>query len=126
MFELRPGPTLADAEPAYQGELAGWDEQIEQVVESFLRVTDKRLVTVVASVHLVAEQLRARCEARETSPPGADEVVAELERGKVRGKLAGSDDEIAQALRTLRFLGWLSVEPRAPEDLSVPEGTQRR
>ena len=119
MFEVRPGPTLADAEHAYKRELVGWDQQIEQVADLFLRVANTRDAEVAASVHLVADQLAARHEAKGATAPEEDEVVAELERWKARRKPALSDDEIEQAVRTLGFLGWIDTKPRETDELAV-------
>lgn len=119
LFEVQPGPTLADAEHVYRADLAGWNPQIDQVVDLFLRVTDTRDAEVAASVHLVADQLAARHQAKGSSVPSEDEVVAELGRWKARRKPELSDDEVARAVRTLGFLGWIAAAPTETDELAV-------
>jgi hypothetical protein len=110
---------LADAEHVYKQDLAEWDRQIDHVADLFLRVGDTRDAEVAASVHLVAEQLAARHQARGASAPSEGEVVAELERWKARRKPALSNDEIEQAVRTLGFLGWIDATPTETDELAV-------
>lgn len=117
MFQIRSGPTLVDAEHAYRDQLAEWEQQIERVVDLFLRVTDTRDAEVAASVHLVACRVLERHQSRGVL--GEDEVAAELEQWKARRKPTLTDDEIGRAVRTLGYLGWIEVAPREKDELAV-------
>lgn len=119
MFHLRPGPTLRDAERAYEDELAKWEAVIERVADLFLRLPRTRDAEVAASAHYVAEQLHARSRAKGTPPPTAEDVVDEVERWKARREPRLSHAEVFRAVRTLDFLGWIEAAPADVDELAV-------
>lgn len=111
MIEAKPGPALADARSAYKGELAHWQDEIEQVADLFLRIPSTRKAEIAASVHYVASSLANRNQARGSGPVLEGEVVEAVMRWKARRKPPASQAEVTSAARTLAHLGWIELEP---------------
>lgn len=106
MFSVRPGPTYRDAARAFRDELQTWEPTIERIVDLFLRMRSQQ-AEVAATVHFAAHTLA------ESSPatPSETDVLEEVKRWKQRRRPPLSDEEIAQAIRGLNALRWLSVRP---------------
>ena len=102
MFELRSGPTYTDAVQRHKEQLEEWRPAIERVADLLLR-TDTNHLPVLATAHFAANSLESKPE----SPLDERAVVEEVRRWKP----ALAERDIAEALRTLNVLGWISVAP---------------
>lgn len=119
MFVNKPGPTLADGQLVFKTELEGWEREINQVADLFLRVPSSRWAELVASVDYTAELLINHNKARGAGRVQEQRVVEEVERWKKGRKPAPSRDDIISATRTLSFLRWIDVYPAEEEDEMV-------
>lgn len=109
-----PGPTIADAKAQYANDLAGWSDQIDRVMDLFMRLRSSRQAEVAATVHFAASVLR---KAAGTAPSELD-VLAYARQWKVRRQPPVTDQEFALAIRNLSALGWLDV--LTSDDLPLP------
>lgn len=116
MFINVPGPTLADGQLVFKTELEGWEREINQVADLFLRVPTSRWAELVASVDYTAELLINQNKARGTGRVQEQSVIEEVERWKKNRKPPPSRDDIISATRTLSFLRWIDVYPAEEED----------
>jgi O-acetyl-ADP-ribose deacetylase (regulator of RNase III)/uncharacterized protein YwgA len=119
MFEVRSGPTLADARSSYEDQLAQWSDLIDRIVDLAARF-DARRAEVAATVHYAAEDLRNRLD----RSPTITEVIASVEEWKSKRKPALTRDDILRAIVNLGTMGWLQVDPddstaQAVEDMVV-------
>lgn len=119
MFVNKPGPTLADGQLVFKTELEGWEREINQVVDLFLRLPSSRWAELVASVDYTAELLMNNNQARGAGRVQEQRVVEEVERWKKGRKSPPSRDDIISATRTLSFLRWIDVYPAESEDEMV-------
>ena len=119
MFVNMPGPTLVDGQLVFKAELEGWEREINQVTDLFLRVPTSRWAELVASVDYTAELLMNHNKARGTGRVQEQRVVEEVKRWKKKGKTPPSRDDIISAARTLSFLRWIEVYPAEEEDEMV-------
>ena len=109
-----PGPTLPDAQRQYASELARWSDQIDRVMDLFMRLRSTRQAEVAATVHFAATVLRKRTG----NLPTELDVLAYSRQWKERRQPPLGDQELGLAIRSLVALGWLEVE--ASEDLPLP------
>jgi O-acetyl-ADP-ribose deacetylase (regulator of RNase III) len=112
MFAIEPGLTYDDARAAYADYLSQWAPVIERLTDLFLRVTTTDQAEVAATVHFAAR----------TWPPGQAtevDVLAEVMKWKQRRRPPLDSVEVANTIRNLAALGWLTVKPSA--DLPVSD-----
>jgi len=105
MFEVKVGPTYADAVNRYRDQLERWRPAVERTVDLLLRMNTGQ-VEVAASVHYVARSLAARYERQ----PTATEVLTGVERWKVNRKPPITQQRIIQAIELLAMRRWIEVE----------------
>lgn len=111
-----PGPTIADAKQQYASELAGWADQVDRVMDLFMRLRSSRQAEVAATVHFAADVLHKASQAAPTEL----EVLDYARRWKERRQPPLTDMELGLAIRSLVALGWLDVVHS--EDLPLPQG----
>jgi hypothetical protein len=114
MLSLRPGPTYRDAARAFGADLARWEPIIDRIADLFLRMRTHD-AEVAASVYFAARALSGRT----AGPPSEMEVLDEVRRWKQRRRPPLTDGEIAEAVRGLNALRWLSA--RHSPELPLPE-----
>lgn len=102
-----PGPTMPDAKNQYATELAQWTDQVDRVMDLFMRLRSTRQAEVAATVHFAASVLR---EGNGQTPTELD-VLAYARQWKERRQPPLGDQELGLAIRSLVALGWLDVEP---------------
>lgn len=105
MMAVQPGRTHQDAAQTFHADLQEWEPIIERVVDLFLRI-QTRQAEVAATVHFAAHRL---------VPAGVKptelDVLNAVKEWKQRRRPPLRDDDIAQAIRNLNLLDWLSVQP---------------
>lgn len=106
MIEVRVGPTFQRVATAYERELKEWVGAIERVTDLMTRMNTRR-AEIASTVLFAALELEARLGRR----PTESEVVQAVQDWKRRRKPSVNDLEIAEAVRHLGLLGWLSLEP---------------
>jgi uncharacterized protein YwgA/O-acetyl-ADP-ribose deacetylase (regulator of RNase III) len=119
MFQIQPGPTLADARRAYSEELANLTDGIERVADLFLRLERTRDAEVAASAHYMADQIQHERVARGGRRPSEDEIVERVLGWKARRREQLTEDEIVRAVRTLGFLDLIDAESPEVDELAV-------
>jgi O-acetyl-ADP-ribose deacetylase (regulator of RNase III) len=110
MFMVEPGPTWTDARQRFASELRPWASGIERLTDLFLRI-DTKDAEVLASAHYAATYPTHIAAHRGEREPSEADVVAEVERWKLRRRPPLSKEEISEAVRALNLLGWLKLEP---------------
>ncbi|HLV79732.1 MAG TPA: macro domain-containing protein [Chthonomonadaceae bacterium] len=115
MFAVVPGMTYQDAAKNYRGDLREWEPIIAKVADLFLRMNTHR-AEVAATVHFAAQELAQRQSAEVTERA----ILEAVKQWKQRRKPPLEEVEIAQAIRDLNLLGWISARPSA--DLPLPQG----
>jgi len=113
MLAVRPGPTYHDGVQAFQDQIDEWETIIERVVDLFLRV-DTYGAEVAATVLFAAKELEERSNDRPTEM----EIFNAVKDWKQRRKPPLDDHDIAEAIRHLNLLRWISA--RVSSDLPVP------
>ena len=116
MFELHTGPTAQDAFAEYAGELAKWETAIGRTVDLVCRFSTKD-AEVAATVHYVASVLAERF-GRE---PFAKEVIAAVEKWKIRRTPAITPAEVAESIVALATQRWIQVQPDDSLDFLLAE-----
>lgn len=114
MFNVRVGPTYADARKAYEKALQGYEPLIGKVVNLFMRLNTKQ-AELVATVLCSARSLRRQRQ----HPPSESEVLSEVMHWKQKRKPPLNEQEVALTIRQLAALGWLDVSPSP--NLPVPD-----
>lgn len=112
---VEPGPTYALAARTWERELARWNDAIERVVDLFMRIRQTRQAEIAATVHFATQQLQAELGRF----PSEREVFEAVSDWKRRHAHPPSDAEIAEAIRNLNILGWISIP--VSDDLPVEE-----
>lgn len=105
MFEVRVGPTYRDAVERFRPELEPYKAVVERTVDLMARLNTQE-AEAAASVHFVAVTLQKRLERKPTS----QEVIAAVEKWKVRRTPPLTRPLILDALVTLALRGWIDVE----------------
>jgi len=105
MFEVRVGPTYRDAVAQFRTRMEVWRPIVERTVDLMSRM-NSQTAEVAASVHFASMSLRKRHERR----PTAMEVVAAVEKWKIRRNPPLTRDAIVQALVILALRGWVDVQ----------------
>jgi O-acetyl-ADP-ribose deacetylase (regulator of RNase III)/uncharacterized protein YwgA len=113
MLAVRPGPTYHDGVKAYQHHLDEWEPIVEQVVDLFLRV-DTNGAEVAATVLFAAKEL----EERNGDRPTEMEIFNAIKDWKQRRRPPLDDHDVAEAIRHLNMLRWISA--RVSSDLPLP------
>jgi O-acetyl-ADP-ribose deacetylase (regulator of RNase III)/uncharacterized protein YwgA len=106
MFIAKPGPTYGDARAQYLSQLKEWRPAIERVADLFLRLQRTTDAEIAATVHYVAQDLTSRVE----SMPSELEVLEEVKTWKARRAPALDETRIAETIRYLNMLGWISLQ----------------
>jgi uncharacterized protein YwgA/O-acetyl-ADP-ribose deacetylase (regulator of RNase III) len=114
MFQLKPGPTLEDAAEAFRSEISSWEPLIERIADLFLRMTTEQ-AEIAATVLYAARHLAPRALPEVTEK----DILESVKQWKRRRRPNLSDEDVAGAIRTLNFLGWLHAKPS--RDLPVFE-----
>jgi uncharacterized protein YwgA/O-acetyl-ADP-ribose deacetylase (regulator of RNase III) len=105
MFVARPGPTYRDARAQYRSQLKDWCPAIERVADLFLRLQRTTDAEVAATVHYVAHELKSRLD----FTPSEVEVFEEVKAWKARRAPALDEARIAETVRYLNMLGWVTL-----------------
>jgi O-acetyl-ADP-ribose deacetylase (regulator of RNase III)/uncharacterized protein YwgA len=109
MLAVKVGPTFKDASQAYSGSISAWNAVLDRITDLFCRADSNR-AEVLATVLFSEDQLR---KASDRVPTERD-VFEYVKQWKVRRKPPIDDYEIADTIRNLAALGWISVQP-SPE-----------
>ncbi len=108
MFAVRPGVTYVGATKTYQGDLREWEPLISKVSDLFLRMNTHQ-AEIASTVHFAAKELM--------SLKGGEvdemEVFEAVKQWKYRRKPPIEDLEIAESIRDLNLLEWISAKPSA-------------
>lgn len=105
---VEPGPTFCDARKTFQGELEQWNETIDRVADLFQRVrTDQ--AEIAASVFFMARTL-GQVEAASLSE---SDVLQAVMAWKIKRQPPLEAEEVAQTIRNLNILRWVSRKPSA-------------
>jgi O-acetyl-ADP-ribose deacetylase (regulator of RNase III)/uncharacterized protein YwgA len=113
MLAVRPGPTYHDGVKIFPNQLDEWEPIMEQVVDLFLRV-DTNGAEVASTVLFTAKAL----EERGNDHPTEMEIFDAVKDWKQRRKPPLNDHDIAEAIRHLNMLRWISA--RVSSDLPLP------
>jgi uncharacterized protein YwgA len=113
-YDVVVGPQYNDAITAYEAELAGWADTIEEVAQLFLRFHTVRQAEIAATVHFAALELAAGTDKR----PSEAEVFQAVKTWKTRRDPPLPDDEVATMVRNLNVVGLLDLEA---SDLPLPK-----
>jgi hypothetical protein len=109
MLAVKPGPTFLDAARSFKAELSNWDRTLDRVADLFLRLRTQD-AEVAATVFFSAQDL-----ARTTgTAPSEIEIFQDVKRWKQRRRPPLEESEIAQAIRHLNMLRWLTAR-HSPE-----------
>jgi uncharacterized protein YwgA/O-acetyl-ADP-ribose deacetylase (regulator of RNase III) len=111
MIEIRLGDSFEAAERAFHDELQELEPKVQRLVDLFARMRTKD-AEVAASIHFVAQELSESMD----GVPSEDEVLTAVLDWKQRRKPPFQRDDIAQAIRGLNLLGWITAKPS--EDLN--------
>jgi hypothetical protein len=114
LLAVKVGPTFDDAARVFEPELTSWGDQIERIADLSARMNAKR-AEVAATVHFAAKELAVRLDRNPTEA----EVLQEVLGWKIRRRPPLEESEIAEAIRKLAMLGWLSVS--ASRELPVED-----
>jgi len=115
-FELHTGPTANDAFAEYADDLTKWKTAIARTVDLVCRFSTKD-AEVAATVHYVASVLTERF-GRE---PFAKEIIAAVERWKIRRTPAIAPAEVAESIVALATQRWIQVQPDDSLDFLLAE-----
>lgn len=113
-----PSWALADAQLAFKDELTGWRNEIERVVDLFLRLPDEINVELTATVQYQADLLSNQRQTRDMGPVLELEIVNAV-APLIPFKWYCTRDDIKVAIRTLSFLRWIDVPLEEDELLDV-------
>jgi uncharacterized protein YwgA/O-acetyl-ADP-ribose deacetylase (regulator of RNase III) len=116
MIRIDVGPTFGRVREAYSPELARWNDQIDRVTDLMARM-NTRASEIAATVMYSADELQQGLRRRPTEA----EVVESVKQWKQRRKPQVDEAELAEAVRSLGVLGWLSLEPTADLLVEVDE-----
>ena len=106
MFQVTPGLAYTQARKKYADALRQWDELIDKTTDLFLRMdTDQAEIT--ASVFFAERELKSNPEATER------DIYETVLKWKARRRPPLDDLEVAETVRNLSILKWLSVNPRS-------------
>ena len=105
MFEVRTGTAYRDVVRRRQHEIEPHIEAIERTADLMLRV-DTKQAEAFASAHFAADLLAHDKGGRPTEA----EVLAQVMRWKSRRRPPLSEEDAADAIRSLSMLGWLDAE----------------
>lgn len=105
--------------PAYQpanwkAELKVWDNEIEKLVDLFLRIRSIDQAELYATVHFSASNISSQASKK----PTEKEVLQDVSEWKMRRSPKFHEEEICDAIRLLNLLGWLDLE--ISQDLPLP------
>ena len=121
MFVAKPGPTYRDARAQYRSQLKDWLPAIERVADLFLRLQRTTDAEIAATVHYVAQDLKPRAG----HTPSELEVLEEVKAWKARRAPALDEMRIAETIRYLNMLGWVSLQGSPELQLSEAELDER-
>jgi uncharacterized protein YwgA/O-acetyl-ADP-ribose deacetylase (regulator of RNase III) len=114
MLAIHVGRTFPDAKRAYESELHQWDAVMEKIADLFMRMPATQ-AEIAATVHFVTIELKGKS----AGTPSEADVFREVLQWKQRRRPPLDEKAIAQSIRTLNILSWLSV--RYSQDLPVTE-----
>jgi hypothetical protein len=117
MFEMTTGASYREAATLHREELGEYRRAMEQVADLLLRA-DTNQAEILASAHFAWKSLVADGQ---ESPSDEDVVTAVLE-WKIRRQPPLLEGDVADAVRKLNVLGWISTDPAtaiSDEDLEV-------
>ncbi len=114
MFEVKVGPTFADARKAYAKDLSRWEKTIDRIVDLFVRLNTEQS-EIVATVLFSEQDLRAQKDVA----PSELEVLNHVMQWKQRRRPPLKEVEVANTIRNLAALGWLEVH--ASTELKLEE-----
>ncbi len=114
MIQVRVGPTYADAQKAYEGDLRRFDMVIERITDLFMRVDTKR-AELVSTVLFAARELKCQ----KSCPPTESEVLSAIIKWKGNRRPPLDQSEVALTIRELAAMGWVDVLPS--KDLRLPD-----
>ena len=113
-FMVSPGITYAEAAQTYRGNLREWEPVISEVTDLFLRMNTHE-AEIIATAHFAAQEL-----AEDTAQFVTERAIFEsVKAWKQRRKPPIAETEIAQAIRDLNLLGWITALP--DNTLPLPE-----
>lgn len=118
MFETRVGPTYPNIANTLNGELAKWDKAITRVASLMARLSTTQC-EIAATVHFAASRLASDSGNR----PLAGDVIAAVEKWKIRRTPPLDHADIGRALVNLATLGWIDVEADETVESFVDELT---
>lgn len=105
MFEVTVGPTYADAVDRYRDALEPWRPIVDRTVDLMARLSTQE-AEAAASVHFAAATLQQRWMRNPTS----QEVIAAVEKWKIRRTPPLTRQVILEALVTLALHRWIQVD----------------
>ncbi len=108
MFAVRPGVTYVGATKTYQGDLREWESLISKVSDLFLRMNTHQ-AEIASTVHFAAKELMSL----QGGKMDEMEVFEAVKQWKHRRKPPIEDLEIAETIRDLNLLEWISAKPSA-------------
>lgn len=112
MLAICPGPTYPDAERAFGGAFAAWEDVIDRVADLFLRMRTHD-AEIAATVKYAWHDLVKES----TQKPAEIQVLHEVMRWKQRRKPPLDEREVAESVRQLNLLGW--IDARLSTDLPI-------
>jgi O-acetyl-ADP-ribose deacetylase (regulator of RNase III)/uncharacterized protein YwgA len=115
MFEVRVGPTFADAATGFADDLTRWEQAIDRVADLFLRINRAPDAELASTAHYAAERLRRRAG----GTPSERQVLEEVLDWKSRRKPSPVPEKVASTIRHLAMLKWVDVEPSS--DLPIDD-----
>jgi hypothetical protein len=114
MFVIEPGPSYGDARARFKPDLVAWREAIERTADLFLRFPRTIDAEIAATVHFAAREL-----AGGGTKPSEGDVLAAVQRWKLKRRPPLAEEEVASAIRHLNMLGWVDLE--ASPEIRLPE-----
>lgn len=117
MFELSVGRTFEDAWNNYAPMLGDRDNDIERLVDLFLRMDTKR-----AELASTVDFALLTMKKKDDETPSEEELLNEVMAWKKRHRPPYDENEVAETIRNLAMLGWLNVKPS--EKISEVVGTE--
>jgi O-acetyl-ADP-ribose deacetylase (regulator of RNase III)/uncharacterized protein YwgA len=112
LIRMRPGPTYSDARERLGPDLLAWEQEIDDVVDLLVRMNGKQ-AEIAATVHFAADELKNGLGRQ----PMESEILKAVLEWKVRRRPPLVASEIAETIRKLNVLGWISA--RYSPDLPV-------
>ena len=112
---IQVGPTFPDSARLFGPQLRQWEPIIERIADFFLRMRGQD-AEIAATVHFASQRLLERM-----TDATENDVLHAVMMWKQRRKPPLGDGDVAQSIRNLNLMGWISVMPSKDLPLAQPD-----